>query len=94
MTGPKPRVTHQDEMGIRLSERVIAIHGGKRVGEQLLGINEPRPRRMPCFILTRCSHINEYPTRSEGVEDVREVEAPLSHPMIHQQVAQSHVCTV
>jgi hypothetical protein len=94
MTGPKPRVTHQDEMGVGFSQRVIAIHSGEGVSEQLLRTNEPGPGRMPGFILTSCPHINEYRTLSESVQDVREVKAALGHPMIHQQVTQSHGCTV
>ena len=94
MTGPKPRVTHQDEMGVGFSQRVIAIHSGEGVSEQLLRTNEPGPGRMAGVLLARWPLRAAYRTLRASCRDVREIKAALGHPMIHQQVTQSHGCTV
>lgn len=94
MTGSETGVAHQDEMGVGFSQRVIAINRGKRVGDQILGIDEPRPWGMAGLIFTRSPDVDENSPFGKDAEDVGKLKASLGHSMIHQQVAQPHVCTV
>lgn len=94
VTGSETGVAHQDEMRIGFSQRVIAIDCGERVGDQLLGVDEPRPRGVAGLILAGSPDVDENSSLGEDVEDVGKLKASLGHSMIHQQVAQSHVCTV
>ena len=94
VTGSETGVAHQDKLRIGFSQRVIAIDCGERVGDQLLGTDEPRPRGVAGLIFARSPDVDENSSLGEDVEDVGKLKASLGHSMIHQQVAQSHVCTV